>query len=156
MRPLRLFTHRVAALWILSRGFMSFLRYGKFAWMAYSRWGRNRALHRGTKISFVRQVNDLFMKINTPLALLAAARTLAARVNAVFTVMPRSLICSHFAAIYQRPLQIGQYEDRECRLLIGDGFYLHLTGDPIYETNWCIFKMIFILTFLRFHVIPFK
>ncbi len=75
------------------------------------------------------------MKYNIPLALLAAARTLAEGVNAVFTVMPRSLICSHFAAIYLRPLQIGQYKDRECRLLKGDGSYLHFTGDPIYETN---------------------
>ncbi len=39
------------------------------------------------------------------------------------------------AAIYLWPLQVGQYEDRECRLLIGDGFYLHLAEDPIYATN---------------------
>ncbi len=36
------------------------------------------------------------MKYNIPLALLAAARTLAEGVNAAFTVMPRSLNCSHF------------------------------------------------------------
>ncbi len=34
------------------------------------------------------------MKYNFPLALLAAARTLAEGVNAAFTVMPRSLISS--------------------------------------------------------------
>ncbi len=67
------------------------------------------------------------MKYNIALALLAAARTLTEGVNAAFTVMPRSLI-------YLRPLQVGQYEDRECRLLKDDGFFLHLTEDPIYET----------------------
>ncbi len=72
--------------------------YGQFAWMAYSRWGRTKTLYRGTKISFVRQVNDLFMKYNIPLALLAAARTWAEGVNDAFTVMPRSLICSHFCS----------------------------------------------------------
>ncbi len=39
---------------------------------------------------------DLFMKYNIPLALLAAIRTLAERVNTEFTVMPMSLLCSHF------------------------------------------------------------
>ncbi len=37
VRPLRPFTHRVAALWILSRWLMSFLRYGQLACMAFSR-----------------------------------------------------------------------------------------------------------------------
>ncbi len=37
------------------------------------------------------------MKYNIPLALLVAARTLAEGVNAAVTVMPRSLICSHFS-----------------------------------------------------------
>ncbi len=41
---------------------------------------------------------DLFMKYNIPLALLAAARTLAEGVNAAITVMPRSLISSHFSS----------------------------------------------------------
>ncbi len=50
------------------------------------------------------------MKYNIPLGLLAAARALAEGVNAAFTV-------------------------REWGLLKGDGFYLHLTGDPIYVTN---------------------
>ncbi len=48
------------------------------------------------KTSFARQVNDLFMKYNIPLALLVAARTLAEGVNAAFTVMPKLLICSNF------------------------------------------------------------
>ncbi len=39
-----------------------------------------------------RSVNDLFMTYKIPLAILAATRTLAKRVNAEFTVMPRSLI----------------------------------------------------------------
>ncbi len=75
------------------------------------------------------------MKYNIPLALLAAARTLAEGVKAAFTVMPRSLISSHFCSNLLRILQLGQYEDRKCRLLKGDGFYLHLTGDPTYVTN---------------------
>ncbi len=37
-----------------------------------------------------------FIKHSIPLALLAAVRTFAEGVNAEFTVMPRSLICSHF------------------------------------------------------------
>ncbi len=45
-------------------------------------WGE-----RGKKISFIRQVNDLFMKYNIPLALLAATRTFAEGVNAAFTEM---------------------------------------------------------------------
>ncbi len=45
-----------------------------------------------------KHVKDLFMKYNIPLALLAAARTLAERVNAAFTVMPRSFISSHFCS----------------------------------------------------------
>ncbi len=49
-------------------------------------------------MSFFKQVKDLFMKYNIPLALLAAARTLAEEVNAAFTVMPRSLISSHFCS----------------------------------------------------------
>ncbi len=36
------------------------------------------------------------MKNSIVLALLVAVRTLAEGVNAEFTVMPRSLICSHF------------------------------------------------------------
>ncbi len=75
---------------------MPFLRKGQFAWIAFSICGLTNELCRGTKISFVRYVNDLFMKYNIPLALLAAIRTLAVGVNAEFTVMPRLLICSHF------------------------------------------------------------
>ncbi len=37
-------------------------------------------------ISFVRHVNDLFMKYNIPIALLGAVRILAEGVNAEFTV----------------------------------------------------------------------
>ncbi len=75
---------------------MSFLRYGQFAWMTYSRWGRKKVLYRGVKILFVRHVNGLMVEYNIPLALLAAVRILAEGVNAEFAVMPRSLICSHF------------------------------------------------------------
>ncbi len=46
------------------------------------------ALYSGyTKISFVRYVNDLFMKYRIPLALLAAERTFAEGVNIEFPVM---------------------------------------------------------------------
>ncbi len=48
------------------------------------------------KISFVRHVNDLYMKYSIPLALFAAVKTFADGVNVEFTVIPRSLICSHF------------------------------------------------------------
>ncbi len=64
--------------------------------MAYSRCGLTNPLYRGTNISFVRHVNDLFMKYSILLALLAVLRTLADEVNAEFTVIPRSLIFSHF------------------------------------------------------------
>ncbi len=73
---------------------MSFLRYGKFAWMEYSRCGRTRALYRGMKISFIRHINDRFMKHNIPLATLAAVRILAKGANAELTVMPMdSSVC---------------------------------------------------------------
>ncbi len=68
--------------------------YKALAWVACSRCGRTKALYRGAKISFVRHVNNRVMKYNIPLALLVAVRTLAEGVNAEFTVMPRSLICS--------------------------------------------------------------
>ncbi len=45
---------------------------------------------------FIRHVNDLFMKYSIPLDLFAAVRTLTDGLNAEFTVIPRSLICSHF------------------------------------------------------------
>ncbi len=61
-----------------------------------SRCGRTKAQYRGTKISFIRHANAHFMKYNIPLALLAAVKTLAEGANAEFTVMPRSLIGSHF------------------------------------------------------------
>ncbi len=56
------------------------------------RCGFTNTLYRGTKIPFVRHVNDLFMKYSIPLALFAAARTFADGVNTEFTVIPRSLI----------------------------------------------------------------
>ncbi len=34
------------------------------------------------------------------------------------------------ATIYLQPLQVGLYEDRECPILIGAGFFLHLMKDP--------------------------
>ncbi len=74
------------------------------------------------------------MQYNILLALLVAARTLPEGVNAAFTEMPRPF-ARISAVTYLRPLQIEQYEDRECRLLKGGGFYLHLTEDPIYVTN---------------------
>ncbi len=64
--------------------------------MAYSRCGLTNAIYRGTPIAFVWHVNDLFMKYSIPQYLLAAVRTFAKGVNAELTVMPRSLICSHF------------------------------------------------------------
>ncbi len=63
--------------------------------------------NRGTKLTFVRHVNDRFMKDSIPLTLLAAVRTFADGVNAEFTVIPRSLICSHF--VINSPFQrMGQ------------------------------------------------
>ncbi len=64
--------------------------------MTYSRCGRTKALYRGTKISFVREVNDLFMKYSILLTLSETVRTLAEGVNAEFTVMYRSLNCAYF------------------------------------------------------------
>ncbi len=64
--------------------------------MAYSRLGVINALYKGTKFSFVRHVNVLFMKYSIPLALLAVVRAFADGVNAEFTVIVRSLICLHF------------------------------------------------------------
>ncbi len=90
--------------------------------MAYSRCGLPNALYRGTQISSVRHVNDLFMKYNIPLALLAAVSTFAEGVNVSLSV-------------YLLSLQIGLDDDREGLLLIDDGLYLHLTDDPINEIN---------------------
>ncbi len=98
--------------------------------MEYSRCGRSNALFGGTKISFVRQVNDLFMKYNILLALLAVGRTLADGVNPELTVMPGPLICSHFC----NGLTSTSSDRSESHLFTGDGFYSHLTKDPIYET----------------------
>ncbi len=58
-------------------------------------WSYQRA-YIGAKISFVRHENDLLMKYSITVALLAAVRTFAEVVNAEFTVLPRSLFCSHF------------------------------------------------------------
>ncbi len=44
----------------------------------------------------VRHATQLFMMYSIPLALLVAVRTFADGVNAAFTVIPRSSICSHF------------------------------------------------------------
>ncbi len=55
----KLFGNLVAALWILSRWCMYFLSYEQFAWMACSRCGLTNELYKGTKISFVGQINDL-------------------------------------------------------------------------------------------------
>ncbi len=97
--------------------------------MAYSRCGRTKALYKGTQISFVKHVNDLFMKYNIPLALLAAVRTLAEGVNAEFIVMPRKLICSHFcndlpSAFSGRAMSRSEEPPFD---------KLHLTEDLIYE-----------------------
>ncbi len=105
--------------------------------MAYLRCGLTNALYRGTKISFVKHVNDLFMRYSVPLTLFAAVKTFADGVTAAFTVIPRSLICSHFlfASVQLPPLWVGQDDDLEGLLLIDDGFYLCFTEDSIYETN---------------------
>ncbi len=60
--------------------------------MAYSSCGLTNALYRGAKVSFVRNVNNLFMKYGFPIALFAAVRTFADGVHAVFTGIPMSLI----------------------------------------------------------------
>ncbi len=69
------------------------------------------------------------MKYNMLLALLAAARTLAEGVNAVFTVMPRSLISLHFCN------DLPAASSGLCNKKIRSAAYLHLTGDPIVVTN---------------------
>ncbi len=71
------------------------------------------------------------MKYDTTLALMAAVRTyvewgecsvhIDAHVINLVTFLRRFTFCL--------------YEDRECQLLIDDGFYLHLAEDPIYETK---------------------
>ncbi len=47
----------------------------------------------GVKTSFVRQVNDLFIKRSIPFASLDAVRILAEGLNTDFMIMPKSLIC---------------------------------------------------------------
>ncbi len=59
------------------------------------------------------------MKYNILLALFAAVRTLTDGLNAEFTVIPRSLICSHFVISFRKGLD----DDLDGLLLIGDGFY---------------------------------
>ncbi len=93
--------------------------------MAYLRFGVTKALYIGMKTSLVRQVNDIFMKYNIPLALLAAVRILAEAVNAEFTVMLRSLICSHFCNDLPSGFSNRAIRRSGCHLLIDDGFYLH-------------------------------
>ncbi len=66
---------------------MSFLRKGQFAWLAHSRCGLTNTLYIGTKISFIRDVNDLFMKYSIPLALFAAVRKFADGVSIEFTAI---------------------------------------------------------------------
>ncbi len=51
----------------------------------------SQILKKGTKPSFKRLVND---EIQQSLASSTAVRVLADRVNAEFTIMPRSLVCS--------------------------------------------------------------
>ncbi len=75
------------------------------------------------------------MKYNIALALLAAARTLAEGVNAAFTVMPRSLISSHFCSDLPAATSGRAILRSGVPPIKGDGFYLLLTGDPIVVTN---------------------
>ncbi len=62
----------------------------------FETWTLQRDINGGTQISFVWHVNDLFMKYSIPQYLLASVRTFPKGVNAELTVLPRSLICSHF------------------------------------------------------------
>ncbi len=75
---------------------MSFLRYGQFEWVMYSKCGLTNELYRRMRISFVRRQNGLVMRYNIPLALLAAVRKFAEGVDAEFTTIPRPLIRSYF------------------------------------------------------------
>ncbi len=98
--------------------------------MAYSRCGLNNALYKSAKTSFVRHANDQLMNYSIHLALLAVVRTLASGLKTEFTVMSISLICPHFCIDLH-----SASSDIEGRLLTDEGFYLHITEDPIYETN---------------------
>ncbi len=63
--------------------------------MTYLKAGLTNELYRGTKIPFVRQVNNLFIKHNIPRALLAAVGTLAEGMNVGLTLTLCSLIRSY-------------------------------------------------------------
>ncbi len=64
------------------------------------------------------------MKYSVPLTLFAAVRTFVGGVNAGFTVILRSLICSHFVICL--PFASSE-RTRHGLLLRDDDFYLHLT-----------------------------
>ncbi len=91
--------------------------------MAYSRCGLTNAQYRGTKISFVRHVNDLLTQYSIPLPLFAAVRTLADGVNAEFTVILRSFVCIS-SSFRHWLLRKGLDDDRDGLLLIDDGLYI--------------------------------
>ncbi len=110
-----------------------------------------KALHLGTKIAFVRHVNDRFMKYNIPLALLAAVRTLAEGVNAEFAAMLMPLICSHFLN-HLPPAS----SDRAIRRsgeppfdkYLSDGFYLHFKKGQIYKTKLTLVGLVTVKRFV--------
>ncbi len=69
---------------------------------------------------------------------MAAVRTFAKGVNTEFTVMPMSLICSHFCKGLPSASSVRAIRKSGRTLLICDGFYLHLTEDPICEAMWTL------------------
>ncbi len=75
------------------------------------------------------------MERSTSLALLAAVRIFDEWVKALFTVVLRTLVFSHFCIDLPSVSWIELDEDRMCFMLKDDGFYLHSIEDSIYETH---------------------
>ncbi len=65
-------------------------------------------LCRGMKISFVSLVNDLFMKHNIPLALLATVKMLDEWINDEFMIIPKFLNCAQIEWVHIHTLCIVQ------------------------------------------------
>ncbi len=75
------------------------------------------------------------MEHSNPLALLVAVRIFDEWVEALFTVMLRTLVFSHFCIDLSSVSWIELDGDRACFMLKDDDFYLHSIEDSIYETH---------------------
>ncbi len=100
--------------------------------------GLTNVIYRGTKVSFVIYENELLMKYNISLALLATVRTFAEGWTLISRLCPGHWFVRIFSSICFPPLRVGLDKVREGLLLIDDGFYLHVTEDPIYNTNYVL------------------